>query len=150
MKKIFALLLCFCMIMTCTTTPVMAAEKKTDAAMEENCQFTINDEGELVITPLNTDYQQFNGTLIHWQGFIKNVPAGKNLKIHLDIKEYLDFTNSVTIYFGNAPGNTMKKIAKWTGTGHHWADLKLGTTRNSYYLILDGRINATGGVYTEP
>lgn len=165
MKKFLAFYLCFCIILIGTTVPVFAANpydvsinNENVASSEEQCNGQVlalfevnsNDDTSLIST-YNVDLEQVSGP--YWQNYV-NVAKGKNMKVHVNITSYAIGCNSVSIYVkpNSAAGalDSKYKVATWTGTGHHWANLAVPTSYTKYYVILWGGFNGSGAIYTEP
>lgn len=162
MKKTFALFLSFCIILTCMAMPVSATEYSNESCeiLSETTfdgrefatfEVSVDNNGNTNIMPYNTDLAQINSG--YWQNTV-HVSRGKNMKVHVYISSYMYGCNSVDIYCkAGSPANTKSpqyKVARWTGTGHKYADLALNTQNTTYYVMLWGGFNGSGAVYTEP
>ena len=153
MKKFLATCLCL-VLLVCTTLSVSAVEPVNTIPENHELatfQVTVGENGTHTIVPYNTDLKQVTGP--YWQGSV-NVSTGKNMKVHVYIDSYAFGSNQVDIYVKpeSSAGalDSRYKVATWTGTGHHCAELAMGTTYTSYYVMLWGAFNGSGAIYTEP
>lgn len=165
MKKFLAICLSICTILIYACTPALAAEDsnsvekiaEVNAITEENSEgpalfkVTVTPNGNSSITPYNVDLTSVQGP--YWQNYV-HVSKGKNMKVHVYIESFAMGSNSVDIYVkpNSAAGakDSKYKVATWTGKGHHWAELAMNTQYTTYYVMLWGAFNGSGGIYTEP
>lgn len=151
MKKVVAL--CLCIVSLFVSIPVYAAEcdDTSEGRMYTVAELIPAEDGSATIVPYNVDLMPVSGP--YWQNYV-SVSKGKNMKVHVYIESFGGGANTVQIYVkpNSAAGalNDKYKVATWTGTGHHWADLALNTKYTKYYVILWGAFNGSGAVYTEP
>lgn len=151
MKKIVAI--CLCIISLFVSIPVFAAESRDVSEERIIAIVEVNptERNCANIVPYNTDLMPVYGP--YWQNYV-SVPKGENMKVHVYIESFGGGANTVKVYVkpNSAAGalNDKYKVATWTGTGHHWADLAINTQYSKYYVILWGAFNGSGAVYTEP
>lgn len=143
MKKILALCLSVCMLLTCATTTAFAAEPDNTLAEQKK---EVTGTSTTNVTR-NIDYWNTAGPLQISQWSTRVSPgAGENLKIHFYVS-----VAPIKIEISR-PGGGKTLIANWTTTGHHWADLVRGTDGGDYWVDMTGSPVAIvdGGIYSEP
>lgn len=163
MKKIITMCLSFCMLAVCMAKPVSASEMtynytNEDYTIRENdetnqqllmmLEVNIDEGGETVITPRNRDLVTVRNGVDSARSFV--VRRGENIKIHMYITS---ITGEIKVYAckgstGAYDGKNLK--ARWSGTGHHYADLFPNAESGTYNVFVYGVFAGSGAVYAEP
>ena len=145
MKKILAICLLFCMMVTCVPATVNAAEYSDNETRQVEM---INSSAEEGIVPYNRDVWSTNGLPLYIGKEGREITVrpgvGENLKVHFLLNKLFLSDMRLRIYLGN------KLIANWNTEGDHWADVVKNTSSSSYTIRLVGPAYINGAFYTEP
>lgn len=139
MKKLFAVLLSLCMILSCTSVSAFAAETFVEDVNPSNVS--------TYATARNINYYTFSdNSVLDGTITIKVTPgSGEALKIHLYI-----ISGSVKVQVKKSSALLYTTVRTFKNAGHNYADLVSSTNGGTYYVRLTGTAAwFNGGIYSE-